>query len=195
MDVLVVMAMAMLITVLMVMVMMSILGVAVIGNRAVPVLDAPIGQMCMVMLVIVEGNAGAGRAKQSTIVLALADGSRRSPATDMAIETYNRICRCHHHMQIVRNHQDAAAGLVPDLADQLIERRLSGEIHALDWLIQNQQVRISGNCTRKKRTLKFTAGQVLYFRLHKMRNRNRIQRRIQPVLAQWSRKPHQPFDR
>lgn len=194
MDVLVVVTMFMTVMMIMAVVMMSILGVAVIGDGTIPMLDAPIGQVCMVMLVIVEGNAGAGRAEQSTIVLALADGSRRSTATDMAIQAYNRIGGCHHHMQIVRDHEDATTGLVPDLANQLVKRRLPGKIHALNGLIQNQQVRISGNRTGEKRALKFTAGQVLYFRLHKMRDRNRIQRRIQPVLAQWPRKPHQPFD-
>lgn len=159
-------------------VMMPVARMTVIGNTAIAMLDAPVRQMRVVMAVIVKGKPAGRCTKQTAVILALADNGRRSAAADMAVEANHRVGAGHHHMQIMGNHQDAAAFRVANAADQFVKRGFAGKVDPLHRFVQHQQIGVSGNGTGKQRTLEFAARQVLHFRLQKMRNADGLKRLV-----------------
>ncbi len=174
--------------------MMPVARMAVIGNAAIAMLYAPVRQMCMVMAVIVKGKPAGRRTKQTAIILALADNGWRSAAADMAVEADHRIGTGHHHMQIMGNHQDAAAFRIANAANQFVKRGFAGKIHPLHRLVQHQEIGISGNGTGKQRTLELAARQMLDFSLEEMCNADGLKRLVKRYRRKPARQMHQTLD-
>ena len=148
---------AMLVRVVTVM-MMTILRVAMIGNRAIRMLHPAIRQVHMVMLVGVDGQrTRRRRAKQREIFGTCADRMRRAATTDMAIQADDRVGFGHHHMQVMGDQQNAATRRIANGADQVVKRDFTGKIDTLHRLIQNQKVWLADNSTRHQRPLKLPA--------------------------------------
>ncbi len=100
--------------------------------------------------------------EQLAVLHALGDRVRRAVATDMPVQAHHRVGRRHHHVQVVGNHQDAAAQCVADIRDQLVERDLAAKVHALHRLVEDQKVRLACDRTGQKRTLELAARQVAH---------------------------------
>jgi len=91
----------------------AVIRMAMFGDAAIGMQNAAVGQMGMVVVVAVDGKRlGRPAAEQFQIFRALADHLRRAAAADVAVEADHRIGLGHHHMQVVRDQEDAAAGLV-----------------------------------------------------------------------------------
>ena len=76
----------------------------------------------------------------------------------MPIQADHPVGCCHHHMQIVRDQENAAMEFISDLFNELIKSNLAIEIYALYGLVQNEQVRFCGHSACKHYPLKFSTG-------------------------------------
>ena len=84
--------------------MVAVIGVAMIGHRAIRMLHPAIGQMGVIVMVAVNGKAlGRSATEQTHIFRALAHRLRGSAATDMAVQAYDGVGFSHHHMQVMRD--------------------------------------------------------------------------------------------
>lgn len=84
--------------------MVAVIGVAMIGHRAIRMPHPAIGQMGVIVMVAVNGKAlGRSATEQTHIFLALAHGLRGSAAADMAVQAYDGVGFSHHHMQVMRD--------------------------------------------------------------------------------------------
>ena len=174
--------------VLVALVMVAITGMAMFGNAAIGVQHAAIRQMGMVVVVAVDRQRlGGTAAEQFQIFRALADHLRRATAADMAVEADHRIGLGHHHMQVVGDQQDTAAGPVADRFDQIVKRNLAGKIDALHRLVEDEQIRFAGNGTGKQGALELAAGEMLHLGAGKMGNAGRMQRFLDLAALQRAR--------
>jgi hypothetical protein len=80
-----VMVVPMIVMVIMGGMVMSIVRVAMIGNRTVRVADAAIRQMRMIVVMVIDGKRPGIAAEELYVVRALADHFRRAAAADMAV--------------------------------------------------------------------------------------------------------------
>ena len=98
--------------------MMAIGWMAVIGNGAVRVTYPAIGQVGVIMVVFVHGQAGCGPvAKQAAVFRVGGNRAGRTLAADMAIQTNHLVGSGHDHVQVVRDQQHATAGLIAHRLD------------------------------------------------------------------------------
>ena len=72
----------------------------------------------------------------------------------------------HHQMQLVGHHQNPAPPSLPQVADQIIEFILAVDIHALNRLVQHQQIRFAQQRPRQQRPLHLAAGNRLHRRIN-----------------------------
>src|SRR5690606_26809543 len=113
------------IAMIVVMVVMAVVRMAVIRHRAVAMQHPAVRQVRVVVMMAVDRKAASGAAEQALVIGAAADRLRRAAAADMPVEADHRVGAGHHHVQIVRNKEDTTAGRMPDLPDQVVERRLA----------------------------------------------------------------------
>lgn len=91
-------------------VMVAVVWMTMICDRAIRVLHATVRQMGVVMVMAVNRKAPRARSTEELhIFRALADSLRCSAATNMPVQADDRVGLGHHHMQIVRDQQNAAA--------------------------------------------------------------------------------------
>lgn len=84
--------------------MMAVIGVAMIGHRAIRMLHPAIGQMSVIVMVAVNGKAlGRSATEQTHIFRALAHRLRRTAAANMTVQAYHGVGFSHHHMQVMRD--------------------------------------------------------------------------------------------
>src|SRR5690606_23927499 len=88
--------------------MMAIIGMAVIGHGTICVQHAPVRQMRVIVVMLVDGERPDGpAAEQPHIFGACRHVARGAAATDMAIEADDAVGRRHDQMQVVRNQKHA----------------------------------------------------------------------------------------
>ena len=68
---------------------------------------------------------------------------RMPGATDMVVEADDPIGRCHHHVQIMRDHQHAAAAPAADAVEKIEQLGLAGGVEILCRLVEHE--RLSGS--------------------------------------------------
>ena len=81
----------------------------------------------VVMMVVIDGEALGVLAEQFDKGWVAADLLRVAGAADMAVEANHLIGGAHHQMQIVRDHQHAAAMALAQSRDQPIQLGLAGD--------------------------------------------------------------------
>ena len=123
-----------------------------------------------------------------------ADGLGRAVAADVAVEADHPVGRRHHHMQVVGDHQHPAAPPPADVADKPVERRLSGEVDALDRFVEDQQLRVADQGAGQQRPLELAAGKRLYRRVDQVGDAGLGQRREHRVAGPPDGQRHQPGD-
>src|SRR5690606_37804128 len=121
---------------IMIMGMMVVIMLAIVGNGAIRQTNPTVGKMRVVLVVAIDGKRFCGaRTEEAEVFRARQNLSRRTATADMAIEAHDRVGFGHHHVQIMGNQQDTAAGTIPDFANELVDRALPGEIDTLDRLV------------------------------------------------------------
>ena len=135
------------------------------------------------------------RAEQAQIFRVQRHGLGRAVAADMAVHADHRVGLGHHHMQVMRDEENAAAGALADSADEIIERNLARKIDALHWLVQHEQLGFSHQRPRDQRPLKLAAGKVLHFGFRQMRNSGIVERGFDGRGALMPGQRHQPLHR
>ena len=103
-----------------------------------------------------EGFSGLG-AEQAFIFGMFGDGFRHARTAHMVVQAHNPVACAEHHVQIVRDEQNAAAPRVPDCFNQRIKFRLAGEVDILHRFIQHQQLRVAHQRLGQRDSLEFTA--------------------------------------
>ena len=152
---------------------MTVLRVTIVGDRSIRMLDPPVRQMGMVVMVPVDRQrTRRARSKKLRIFRTAGHGLRRAGTTDMAIQAHNLVRGGHYNVEIVRHHQYATAGLITHFGDQLIECNLTGKIDTLDRFIQDKQIRLARDRTGKQSALEFTAGEGLDLHIGELRDAN-----------------------
>jgi hypothetical protein len=96
--------------------------------------------MIVVMLVKRQGPLGA-KTKERAVFRRVGHHTRGAFAADMAIEADHPVGGGHHHMQIMADHQDRGAGVLPHSLNQAVEGCLAGLVEALGGLIKDQELR------------------------------------------------------
>ena len=79
-------------------------------------------------------------------------------AADMAVQADDAVGLRHHDMQIMADENDAAADLVADLRDELIERGFARDIDASERFVENKKLRLCRNRARQHHACKLAAG-------------------------------------
>ena len=98
-------------------------------------------------------------AEQRPVVGRRRHHGRRALAADMAVQADHPVGGRHHHVQVVADHQHAAAELLAQLLDQPVEARLAGLVEPLRRLVEHQQVRPPQHRLRQHRPLQLPARQ------------------------------------
>ena len=62
---------------------------------------------------------------------------RLAGTADMAVEADDLVGGGHDHVQIMADHQDAAAALITNGLDEFVERQLACVVHTGDGLVQH----------------------------------------------------------
>ena len=132
-----------------------------------PIADDIAGKcVCVVVVMLIDAEAGGGfRAEQPHIFGVPRNRGGPALAADMPVEADHTVTCAEHHMQIVGDKENAAAAIVSDRRDQLVELAAPREVHRLRGLVQHQQLRIAGKRARKQNALKFAAGQFAQLRI------------------------------
>jgi len=102
-------------------------------------------------------------------------------ATDMMVEADNAIGLAHHHMQIVADQKDAAGKLVAQLGNEMIKRRLAGNIDTGQRFVEDQQIGLTGDGAGQQDTGLFAARQRCQLALSRLGNSDPQQRRAAGV--------------
>ncbi len=82
---------------------------------------------------------------------------------------------CHDDMKIVRDQQDAAAGLVADAHDQLVERDFAGEVDALQRFVEHEQIGTPGDRARQEGALELAAREPVDLGAREMRYADQLE--------------------
>ena len=121
--------------------------------------------VAVVVVVVVDGQALGVLAEQLDEGRVGADLLRVPRAAHMAIQADHLVGGAHHQVQVVRDHQYAAAMAVAQLSDQAVQLGLAGDVDALHRLIQHQQARAGddfvGQCAGGGETLALQVGDQL----------------------------------
>ncbi len=115
----------------------------------------------MVRQVMAENRDGAGsaRTEQARIFLVFGDLLRRAWAADVPVDAEDSVGSGHDDMQVVADQQDAAAGRLHRLGDQIVKLQFAREIDVLHRLIKHQQIGLSRQRTGQHDALKLPARQ------------------------------------
>ena len=82
--------------------MVPVIGMAVLGHRAIGVPHRAVGQMSVVMGMFIDGQRRRRpAAEQLAVLAALRHRTGRALAAHMTVQADDAIGRGHHHMQIV----------------------------------------------------------------------------------------------
>jgi zinc transport system substrate-binding protein len=122
----------------------------------------------IVHVAIDSQGVGSLRTEQLLVFAAVGDILRRTGATDVLVQAYDRIGLRHHDMQVVRNQQYATTECAAYFADEPVQLYFAGKIDALNRLVQHQQVRLAHDGAGKQRALEFAARQGLYRGIRKV---------------------------
>ncbi len=121
--------------------------------------------MHIVFVIVVMGVDGYAapclHAEQGKIFGMLAHHLGVSRAADMMVETDHLVCRFHHHVEIVGNHQHAAAVAIAHGGDKPIKLRLADHIDPLERLIEHQKIGPAQQRPSEKNTPPLAAGDAL----------------------------------
>ena len=93
----------------------------------------------------------------------------------MAVQTDHSIGFGHHHMQVVADHQNAAARRVADLPNQIVQCHFARKVDTLYGLVEHQQIRFSDHGAGKQHALEFAARELLHGRLEQMCRADSVQ--------------------
>src|SRR5690606_33438844 len=93
----------------------------------------------MVVAMVIDRHAAGILAEQFDEGRIVADLFRMARTAHVPIQANHLVGRAHYQMQVVGHHQHAAAEAVAQLADQAVQLRLPGDVHALHRLVQHQQ--------------------------------------------------------
>ena len=99
--------------------------------------------MVIMLMVIDRQSPRAIQAKQGQIGRIAGDVVGMPGTAHMAIQTHHLVSGGHDQMQFMRHHQDAATALSAQVADQIVQLVLAGQIYALNRFIEHQQVRLA----------------------------------------------------
>jgi hypothetical protein len=114
--------------------------------------------MIVVMLIQRQSPLGA-KAKKRAVFRRVGHHARSAFAADMAVKADHPVGRRHDHMQIMADHQDSSASVLPHGLDQAVERRLAGLVKALGRLIKDEELWGGEKGARQKHALELTAGE------------------------------------
>src|SRR5471030_97921 len=118
--------------------------------------------MSMVVMVVINRQALCVLAEQLDERWIAADVFRVPGATDVAIQANHLISGAHHQVQIVGNHQHAAAMTVTQTRDQAVQLGLTGHIDALHRFVEHEQSRFTQQRPGQQHTLHFATRHRLY---------------------------------
>ncbi len=106
----------------------------------------------------------------------------RARAQDLPVQADHAIGLRHDHVNVVRDKQDAGAGLIADGGDQLVKLRLPGHIDASQRLIQNKKLGLAQKSARQNHTLQLAPRKAPKFRAECVRGLNPGKCRFELVL-------------
>ena len=99
--------------------------------------------MALMVMVVVVGVGGDPARRRGAEELGefrvLLDLDGAALAAHMAVEADDVVALRHHHVEVMADHEDAAAVLLPDVRNQLVHARLAQEVHRLDGLVQHEK--------------------------------------------------------
>ena len=133
-------------------------GVVVIMAVVVAVVMPVVMFMIVVMLIQCQGTFGA-KAEKRAVFRRVGHHARGAFAADMAVEANHPVRGGHDHMQIMADHQDRGACVLPHSLDQAVEGRLTGLVKALGRLIKDEELWGGEKGARQKHALELTAGE------------------------------------
>ena len=115
----------------------------------------------MIMPVRIDRHRlSSSRAEQASVLGVGPDVLRRTCAADVAVDADDVIGCGHHHVKVVRDHQNAAAPLRADIADQIVKPARAGEVDALYRLVENQKVRLPEQASGEEDPLHLAPGKI-----------------------------------
>jgi len=112
----------------------------------------------MCVLIQRKGAAGA-KPEQRPVFRRVRHNGGRALTADMPVQANHPVGRAHHHMQVMRYHQDRASGFLPHLFDQAIERGGAGLVQPLCGFVHDQDLRMRQQRPRQKHALELPARQ------------------------------------
>jgi hypothetical protein len=175
---------------------MPVLGVAMLGDAAVPMLHASVGQMRVIMVMLVDRERGrCAGAEESLVLGARGYGRRCARATDMTVEADHPVCGRHDDMQIMGNQKDAAMHLVADPLDQIVKFDLARKIDALNRFVEHEKIGFSGDSARQHHPLELAAGQGADLRVRQMTDAGGCHGAFCRVDADMAGQPHETAHR
>ena len=106
----------------------------------VMVMAAIMAFMVVIMVVGVGGDhARRRRSEELGELRVLLHLGGAALAAHMAIQADDVVALRHHHVQVMADHEDAAAMALADIGNQLVHARLAEEVDGLHRLVKNQQ--------------------------------------------------------
>ena len=118
--------------------------------------------MLVVVMVVVAGECrGRARAEEGEIARIVAHRLGRAAAADMAVEADDAVGGGHDQMQVVADHEDAAALLLADAVDQPEEGGLALVVDAGGRLVEHEEVGTTEQGAGEQDALQLAAGERL----------------------------------
>lgn len=99
--------------------------------------------------------------KQGKIFRMFGDIMRRAGTAHMVVEAHHAVGGGHDQMQIMADHQNAAAKPAAQLSDQIVQAGLSDHVETLRRFVEDQQLGIAKQRTAQQHALHFAAGNAL----------------------------------
>ena len=131
--------------------------------------DVAGGVVDMVVVVDIDRHVARDLGAEQFQVGRVAQHRLRMPgAADMVVDANHLVGRCHHQMEVVGDHQDAAAAAVAKPGDQPVEAGLAADIDALDGLVEDQQLGVAHQRPGEQDALELAAGNPLHRRIDDM---------------------------
>ncbi|MNC53382.1 hypothetical protein D3C75_1027870 [compost metagenome] len=113
------------------------------------------------MVVVVNSQARRGLAKQFDERRVAADLLGVARAAHVAVQAHHLVGGAHHQVQVVGDHQHAAAVALAQAADQPVQLGLAGDVDALHRLVEHQQFRLAQQGAGQQHALQLAAGDAL----------------------------------
>ncbi len=131
--------------------------------------------MRVIVLVRVDRELARARPEERDIFGMPGHGLGLAGAAEVAVDADHAVGRAHDDMEVVRDHQHAAAILALQAPDQIVEVELAGKIHPLHRLVEDQEVGVAQQGAGKQRALQLAAGQCVERCLTQFRNPGLVQ--------------------